>query len=485
MLYDFVVIGGGFGGLVTSAYLSKYGYNVALLEKHSTLGGCAGYFKKGDFKFEVGATTLNGLGSDGVLGKLVNDFDVELRFARQNPAMVSWFEGQSIRRYSDPDRWASELSRIAESYSLDSFCKMIDRKSQSLWDIAMASPIPPRSIGNLEAILKNGFWAGCSAAWNSLVPFTSVIPRDLRNRADFVNMINEQLLISAQGYMDEIPANVGILGLGYQSDLYYPVGGITCLAEVLADRIKNFGSEVSLNDSVRSINKLASGYEVISRKGVTRCKKLVFAIPIWNAAKLLDDSSIDIESFGDSIKEEDWRWGAATMYFGVKFEQEPPELYYQIHFPVEYPEIEARSMFVSLSAVGDLERAPNGYRTVTISTHVNTSGFEMDRKSAKYKECKQRLEDIIMSQFNEAFQQYGISDLKEIYSGTPKTFEGFTGRHMGSVGGIPWKAWQPIWNRIGNRLPLDNMYLVGDTALPGQGVSGVTLGAMHFSDGYR
>ncbi|MCH6255720.1 hypothetical protein MLD52_04130 [Puniceicoccaceae bacterium K14] len=176
--------------------------------------------------------------------------------------------------------------------------------------------------------------------------------------------------------------------------------------------------------------------------------------------------------------------GAATMYFGIKFETDTEELYHQVHFEQKFPEIESRSMFVSLSAVGDYERAPPGYRAVTISTHVRTEDFTMDRKSGEYKDYKQRIEDILIGKFNDAFHHYGIADIKEIHTGTPLTFERFTGRHRGSVGGIPWKAWQPIWKRIGSRLPLDNMFLVGDTALPGQGLAGVSLSAIHFSNTY-
>src|SRR5687767_9203189 len=68
--FDTVVIGGGFGGLAAAALLAAQGCDVALLEAHTTTGGCGGCFhryardrhgERHRFRFDVGATTLSGL----------------------------------------------------------------------------------------------------------------------------------------------------------------------------------------------------------------------------------------------------------------------------------------------------------------------------------------------------------------------------------------------------------------------------------------
>ncbi len=51
--YPIVVIGAGLGGLVSAAYLSKYGFNVTLIEQHAIPGGYATSFERGDFTFDV------------------------------------------------------------------------------------------------------------------------------------------------------------------------------------------------------------------------------------------------------------------------------------------------------------------------------------------------------------------------------------------------------------------------------------------------
>ncbi|MCH6255721.1 FAD-dependent oxidoreductase [Puniceicoccaceae bacterium K14] len=198
-MYDFIIVGGGYGGLVSAAYLSKYGYKVAVLEKHATLGGCAGYFSRKGFKFEVGATTLNGLGPGGVLEKIVRGVQIDLRFARQDPAIVCRYGNDSIRRYADPVRWAMELSKVCKDVELTKFCSMIEAKSSKLWKIASSAPIPPKNLASVATVMKNGVLNASSALRGSLVPFDSLLPTSFRYNKDFVNVINELLLISITG----------------------------------------------------------------------------------------------------------------------------------------------------------------------------------------------------------------------------------------------------------------------------------------------
>lgn len=48
-----VIIGAGLGGLISGAYLAKYGFNVTLMEQHDIPGGYATSFDRGDFTFDV------------------------------------------------------------------------------------------------------------------------------------------------------------------------------------------------------------------------------------------------------------------------------------------------------------------------------------------------------------------------------------------------------------------------------------------------
>lgn len=69
--FDLVVVGGGMGGLATAALAPRLGLRTALLEAHTKLGGCAGYFRRADYSFDVGATALIGFESGEAIGDLL------------------------------------------------------------------------------------------------------------------------------------------------------------------------------------------------------------------------------------------------------------------------------------------------------------------------------------------------------------------------------------------------------------------------------
>ncbi|MCP4311188.1 MAG: NAD(P)/FAD-dependent oxidoreductase [Bacteroidetes bacterium] len=61
MTYDYIIIGGGLGGLTAGAKLAKEGKKVLLLEQHDRPGGCATTFKRKEYTMEVGLHEMEGL----------------------------------------------------------------------------------------------------------------------------------------------------------------------------------------------------------------------------------------------------------------------------------------------------------------------------------------------------------------------------------------------------------------------------------------
>src|SRR3954452_12322499 len=87
-VFDLVVVGGGMGGLATAALAQRRGLRVALLESHTRLGGCAGWFPREPYTFDAGATALMGLRPGEPVAALLDDVGVEFSAERTSSYRV-------------------------------------------------------------------------------------------------------------------------------------------------------------------------------------------------------------------------------------------------------------------------------------------------------------------------------------------------------------------------------------------------------------
>jgi phytoene dehydrogenase-like protein len=69
-----------------------------------------------------------------------------------------------------------------------------------------------------------------------------------------------------------------------------------------------------------------------------------------------------------------------------------------------------------------------------------------------------------------------------IETATPRTFYEQTRRKLGMVGGIPQTLSASGAHAFTHRTPFPNLYLVGDTVFPGNGLAAVTQSALIVAD---
>ena len=93
--YDLVVVGGGMGGLAAAALAQALGMRVALVEAHDRLGGCAGWFDRGPYTFDAGATALMGMGPAEPIGALLRRIGLAFRVER-TPAYRVHLPGRTL-----------------------------------------------------------------------------------------------------------------------------------------------------------------------------------------------------------------------------------------------------------------------------------------------------------------------------------------------------------------------------------------------------
>src|SRR3984885_597552 len=107
-MYDVAIIGAGIAGMATAARLQARHLATIVLESHGQPGGCAGFFRRKGFSFDVGATTLVDFEPGGVGGELLESVGMPLLDGEQLPGYVAWLPDRVVTLYRAADHWARE-----------------------------------------------------------------------------------------------------------------------------------------------------------------------------------------------------------------------------------------------------------------------------------------------------------------------------------------------------------------------------------------
>ena len=215
-----------------------------------------------------------------------------------------------------------------------------------------------------------------------------------------------------------------------------------------------------------------------TNKGMTVEADWVLAnVTPWALHELLADDAPS--TLRREVGRREATWGAFTLYLGLDASQLPKGLvdHHQVIVDAERPLGEGNSVFISLSDPQDESRAPAGKRAATLSTHTAIGPWwRLRRKGdpAAYEGRREVYAERLLSAAERALP--GIRDAAELnLPGTPITFEFYTRRPRGMVGGF---AQTSLFNARGPHTGIPNLKLVGDSIFPGQSTAGVTLGAM-------
>lgn len=157
---DVIVIGAGIAGLTAAALLAQEGLRVLLLEAHSQSGGCAGSFRRGPYRFDVGATQVAGLEPGGIHWRLWRHFGLPLPPASSlDPGCSVQLAGRRSRSSSGAIRSAGARSACASSPAVaasgPSVPPCTTATGPSLPVTRCCRPAPP------------GTWSGC---WRLYAP---------------------------------------------------------------------------------------------------------------------------------------------------------------------------------------------------------------------------------------------------------------------------------------------------------------------------
>jgi C-3',4' desaturase CrtD len=477
-----VVIGAGIGGLSSAAFLAKSGLDVHVLESHIYPGGCASTFYHQGYQFDAGATLAAGFYPGGPMDLLGRAVGIDRwPTVPSDPTMVVQLPGgYSIKRLSGKDRWLERQ----KAFGNDSmkFWQWQEQTADAVWQLALRDiPWPPQNIRDFQDFISKGIgWIGEDTA--HLRPELALdairpLSHHLKDASQKLRLfIDAQLLISAQTTSPHANALYGAAALDLpRRGAVHVKGGMIAIANTLVDVLLRNGGQIHYRqEATRIIFDKGRIMGVETRSKDTFPADLVIAnLTPWNIAQLIPEHNIPrLRKLPERPKD---GWGAFMVYVGLDGSSLPASFPLHHQIVLKEPYGEGNTLFLSLSPAWDSSRAPEGQRALTISTHTQLEpwweAFQQDKNI--YQAQKQNYVERVLSNANAVIPGLrGAANL--ILPGTPITFQRFTQRKWGWVGGFPqthlFRSWGPQL--------APGLWMVGDSIFPGQSAPAVALGGL-------
>jgi C-3',4' desaturase CrtD len=485
------VIGGGIGGLTAAALLAHQGYTVKVYEQAWIPGGCASTFKRRGFTFDVGATQVAGLEAGGIHHRIFELLEVDGPAATPcDPTCAVFLPGETtpIQVWRDPERWRQERQR--QFPGSEPFWQLLKRLFNASWAFQLRDPvIPPRSLGDL--------WQTARA----LRPDTLItLPHLFSTVGDALRgyglegdrrlktFLDLQLKLYSQVDSDRTALLYAATALSVSQapqGLSHLHGSMQVLSDHLVAALKRDGGSLHLGHRVTQIHSEADRNRADRMTGVSvtdlktgdirfdAADCVVANVPVQNLVALLGDRvPVGYKQRAANLPPAS---GAFVVYLGVKAEAIPPDCPPHLQFLFDYdgPIGENNSLFVSVSQPGD-GRAPAGQATIIASSFTD---LEQWQQPETYAQLKESYTEHAIARLGEYFT-LNPDTLVHQEAATPKTFEHFTARSLGQVGGIGQRVSTFGPFGFATRTPLPNLWLVGDSTHPGEGTAGVSYSAL-------
>ena len=479
--WDVIVIGSGIGGLVTASQLAAKGARTLVLERYLIPGGSGGSFRREGYTFDVGASMIFGFGDKGHTNLLTRALaDVgEHCDTVPDPAQLEYHLPGGLNVAVDRD-YEAFIARLSKLFPHEA--KGIRAFYDTCWQVFNClDAMPLLSLEDPAYLAKVFFKAPLAclglARW---LPFNvGDVARQHIKDEQLLRFIDMECFCWSVMPADLTPMiNAGmVFSDRHAGGINYPKGGVGVIAEKLVAGLESHGGEIRYKARVTEVLlengqavgvKLASGEEIRARRVVSNATR-------WDTFGQLVDTAHTPKA------ETTWRRrykpspSFLSLHLGVEASVIPEGCHCH-HLLLEdwsAMEDEQGVIFVSIPTLLDPSLAPEGRHIVHTFTPSDINAWK-NLSPADYKAKKANDAARLITRL-EAILPGLSAGIRHQEIGTPRTHRRFLGRMGGTYGPIPALRLPGLLPMPFNRTGLPNLYCVGDSCFPGQGLNAVAF----------
>ena len=470
------MIGAGFGGLAAALELSRAGADVVLLEQLRYPGGCASTFTRGGARYESGATLFSGFGEGQLFRRWIDELELDIEVGTMDPLVE--LRTPDFRLAIPPDRelFLTRLTALApgSERAIRAFFAEQRKVADALWALFDEPALLPPF--DAKAFFRHVRRAPRYLPLLRVIglPLEVVVRRhglsDCQPLRTFLDAVTQ---ITVQCGVADVEAPFALAAMDYYfRGTGHVHGGIGQLAWALARATEAHGGELRFTDQVRAITPVGDGWHLKTRKGELRARQVIANLTPHALRRIRGESTARLDRLASAVE---GGWGAAMIYLTLAegaLAERPEAHHLELVADERAPFTEGNHLFCSISAA-DEERGPKGERTVTISTHVPMRTLRESEPAPFIRTIQERM----ARNLDRLAPELTAATIHSM-TGSPRTFERFTGRDFGYVGGIPRRKGLHHYRALTNPPIWPGLWMVGDSVFPGQSTLATALGGI-------
>lgn len=480
---DAVVVGAGFGGLGAALALAERGARVVVVEALTYPGGCASTFRRAGHRFESGATLCAGFAPGQLFRRWIDTHRLAVDVRRIDPVVE--IRTPDLRLAVPPDRarFVASLAALpgAPRERIAAFFAEQERVADTMWRL-LDDPelLPPLSAGS---IFRHVAAAPRYAALARIAgrPLIDVVRRHgLLEFAPLRAWLESFAQITVQCSVAEAEAPVALATADYAfRGAAHVHGGIGTLATAPAGAVTALGGEVRFATRATSIRRTGGAWRVETNRGAVTAPIVIANVLPQSLRTLAGIAPGDDRTLDDLACSVERGWGAVMLYLVVRAPSgaSPDALHLDLTADPALPYVEGNHVFASIS---DADDASPGLRTITVSTHVRAAALGALDDAARA--VKVRTIQEAMRAVLDRLAPEWTADVVHAMTASPRTFERFTFRPGGLVGGVPRVAGLANYRGLAPTEVRDGLWLVGDSVFPGQSTLAAAIGGTRVAE---